>query len=71
MALAWNEGTWGSGPFGEGGESVNVVLTGEAALGAIGDGVAVDAGSNHGVVGEAATINIGSVTVSTSVGTTS
>jgi hypothetical protein len=40
-----------------------VVLTGEAALGLLETGVAVDAGSNHGVVGQQATINIGEVTV--------
>lgn len=40
-----------------------VVLTGEAALGLLETGVAVDADSNHGVVGQQATINIGEVTV--------
>jgi hypothetical protein len=41
-----------------------VVLVGEAALGVLETGVAVDAGANHGVVGEQATINIGEVAVS-------
>jgi hypothetical protein len=40
-----------------------VILTGEAALGVLETGVAVDADSNHGVVGEQATINIGAVSV--------
>ena len=40
-----------------------VVLVGEAALGVLETGVAIDAGANHGVVGEQATINIGEVTV--------
>jgi hypothetical protein len=40
-----------------------VVLTGEAAIGVLETGVAVDAGANHGVVGQQATINIGEVTV--------
>jgi hypothetical protein len=40
-----------------------VVLTGEAALGVLETGVAVDADSNHGVVGQQATINIGEVSV--------
>ena len=41
----------------------SVVLVGEAALGVLETGVAVDADSNHGVVGQQATINIGEVTV--------
>jgi hypothetical protein len=41
----------------------NVILTGEAALGVLETGVAVDADSNHGVVGQQATINIGEVSV--------
>jgi hypothetical protein len=41
----------------------SVVLIGEAALGVLETGVAVDAGANHGVVGQQATINIGEVTV--------
>ena len=45
------------------GGKASVVLTGEAALGVLETGVAVDAGSNHGVVGQQATINIGEVTV--------
>lgn len=40
-----------------------VVLVGEAALGLLETGVAVDAGANHGVVGQQATINIGEVSV--------
>ena len=40
-----------------------VILTGEAALGVLETGVAIDADSNHGVVGEQATINIGEVSV--------
>lgn len=40
-----------------------VVLTGERILVLLEAGVAVDAGANHGVVGEAATIDIGEVTV--------
>jgi hypothetical protein len=40
-----------------------VVLVGEAALGVLETGVAVDADANHGVVGQQATINIGEVTV--------
>jgi hypothetical protein len=40
-----------------------VVLVGEAALGVLETGVAVDAGANHGVVGEQATINIGEVEI--------
>jgi hypothetical protein len=40
-----------------------VTLTGERALVLFGSGVAVDADSNHGVVGEAATIDIGEVSV--------
>jgi hypothetical protein len=40
-----------------------VVVVGEAALGLLETGVAVDAGANHGVVGQQATINIGEVSV--------
>jgi hypothetical protein len=40
-----------------------VVVVGEAALGVLETGVAVDAGANHGVVGQQATINIGEVSV--------
>jgi hypothetical protein len=40
-----------------------VILTGEAALGLLESGVAIDADSNHGVVGQAATVNIGEVSV--------
>jgi hypothetical protein len=40
-----------------------VVVVGEQALGLLETGVAVDADSNHGVVGQQATINIGEVTV--------
>jgi hypothetical protein len=40
-----------------------VTLIGEAALGVLETGVAIDADSNHGVVGEQATIDIGEVTV--------
>ena len=41
----------------------NVILIGERALGVLETGVAVDAGANHGVTGEQATINIGEVSV--------
>jgi hypothetical protein len=40
-----------------------VLLTGERILVLLESGVAVDAGANHGVVGEAATIDIGEVSV--------
>lgn len=41
-----------------------VITTGEAAIGVLETGVAVDAGANHGVVGEATTVYIGIVNVS-------
>lgn len=40
-----------------------VILTGQFTVGLLETGVAVDAGANHGVVGEAATVNIGEVSV--------
>jgi hypothetical protein len=56
------EGTTTAGTVEIDGKST-VVVVGEAALGLLETGVAVDAGANHGVVGQQATINIGEVSV--------